>query len=294
MKSFEFESFDGGRLTLNRAFVDVFDSHGMLTFDALMNHSGGSVAKNLLRERTTTRFELTAHEADASPEGPTCCASRVRSRSERTPFAFYIKRHSPPPMKEYLKPLLRLTWPILGARNEWNALLRFHAAGIATMVPGALGESRGHSFLVTQAIEGCDKLSHWMDAHLVQPRVEDLRTARGLIAEIATIARTMHGEGMHHQDFYLTHLLAPKDDVRAGLYVIDLGRVRRHAQLSRRWIVKDLAQLNYSATHATPADRLRFMTAYLGRPVDAADRPLIRRVLRKSSAIARHSRKNRL
>ena len=36
------------------------------------------------------------------------------------------------------------------------------------------------------------------------------------------------------------------------------------ARLARRWIVKDLAQLNYSASGVSASDRLRFLTAYLG------------------------------
>ena len=270
MKSFAFDQFDGGRLTVNRDYVSVLQSNRLLSFDALMRFDGGRVAKNVLRERTTTRIEL------AGAEG--------------TPRAFYLKRHAPPPWKEYVKPLLRLTRPILGARNEWEALIRFHAVGIPTMIPVALGQTRRHSFLLTAGIEGCAKLSQLIETgqRAVPGR------ARRIIANIAEAARRMHGAGMHHQDFYLTHLLVPEQNVEKGLYVIDLGRVRCRRRLSRRWIVKDLAQLNYSATHATTVERFRFLRDYLQRPFGAADRALVRRILRKTEAITRHSRKNRL
>jgi hypothetical protein len=78
------------------------------------------------------------------------------------------------------------------------------------------------------------------------------------------------------------------------LFVIDLGRVRRRRRLGRRWIVKDLAQLNFSAPWLSQQDRTQFLTTYLGRPLSATDRPLIRRIERKTAAIARHTRKNHL
>ena len=60
------------------------------------------------------------------------------------------------------------------------------------------------------------------------------------------------------------------------------------------WIVKDLAQLHYSTRWFTAADRLRFLTTYLGRPFKDEDRTLIRRILRKAASIRRHSRKHGL
>ena len=97
-----------------------------------------------------------------------------------------------------------------------------------------------------------------------------------------------------YQDFYLTHLMVPADDPEGELFVIDLGRVRRRRRLGKRWIVKDLAQLNYSTPHLSRDDRLRFLETYLARPLSRTDRPFIDRIERKTESIARHSRKNRL
>ncbi len=267
MKSFAFDQWDGGRLTVNREFSPILRWHRLDTFDALMNYTGGRPEKSALRERTTTRLEL----ADANGGAQT----------------MYLKRHERPPLKERLKPLFRLQWPILGARNEWEAILRFHANGIATMVPVAVGESSGRSFLLTAGIEGCRKLTEWAAAG-------PATSMRALVAAVADTARAIHAAGMHHQDFYLTHLMAPIQGAPAPVHVLDLGRVRYAPRLSQRWIVKDLAQLHYSATRATASDRLRFLTGYLGRPIRKDDVALIRRVIRKSRAIARHSRKNGL
>ncbi len=274
MKSFALDGWDSGRLTVNREFAPLLMRHGLTTFDAIANYSGGRIAKNVLRERTTTRLDL----ADA--DGAT-----------RT---LYLKRHQRPRVTELIKPLLRFTRPIVGARNEWKAILRFHEIGIATMVPVALGEAGGRSFLVTQGIEDCQKLTAWMEARKNSLHNGELRSLRTIAANLADVARTMHAAGMHHQDFYLTHLMVPDGVHTAPIHVLDLGRARFQPRLARRWIVKDLAQLNYSADGVSASERLRFLTRYLGRRLTHDDRALVTRIVGKSRSIARHSRKNGL
>ncbi len=274
MKSFAFDAWDGGRLTVNRDFAPLLEKHSLTTFAAIADYSGGEVAKNVLRERTTTRLDL------ADKNGSTS--------------AVYLKRHLRPGWFELVKPLLRFTRPIIGARNEWEAILRFHEVGIPTMIPVALGEHADRSFLITEAIEGRQKLTAWM--HLNQGAIHngELATLRRIAAGVADVARTMHTAGMHHQDFYLTHLMIPQTGTPAPIHVLDLGRVRYQPRLARRWIVKDLAQLNYSAAGVAASERLRFLAYYLGRELTPADRALVSRILSKSRAIARHSQKNGL
>lgn len=275
MKSFAFETLDAGRLTVNREFVPLLEPHGLTTFDALMDFSGGQVAKNVLRERTTTRLDLTEASGNTRP--------------------FFLKRHRRPPLSEYVKSFSRLRRPLWGARNEWAAILRFHQAGIATMLPVALGESTGCSFLLTAGIEGCLKLTEWLTARSSTLHNGELKNFRQIIAGVADVARTMHAAGMHHQDFYLTHLMVSKNEAGSRpIHVLDLGRVRWQRRLSHRWIIKDLAQLDYSASRVAASDRMRFLARYLGRPLSENDRRLIGRILRKSRTIARHSAKNRL
>jgi heptose I phosphotransferase len=277
LKNFEFENWDHGRMIVNRETADLLRECKLENFESLYDFAGGTVAKNLLRERTTTRIELTGQDG--------------------TQHAFYLKRHAAAPWKEHIKPFLRFTRPILGARNEWNAILRFHEIGIPTMTPVALGESGQCSFLMTKSIEGCQKLSHWMESHHRDSNrngnEDDSETDR-IVDELAAIARSMHAQGMHHQDFYLTHLLRPLQNDKRPIHVIDLGRVRKRKHLSKRWIVKDLSQLNYSANLFSEKHRQRFLEAYLERPLEEIDRGFIRRIERKTAAIARHSLKNRL
>lgn len=269
MTNIAFEDWQAGKLRVNRDFAPILRANRLDTFDALMHYSGGTIAKNLLVQRTTTRITLQDGEKRRG---------------------FYIKRHSPSPLKEYIKPLLRLTWPILGARNEWEALLQFHAAGIPTMTPVAQGESGRYSFLLTEAIDGYAKLPAWLAQ---QPPSADLSP---VVDRIAEIARRMHAAGLHHQDFYLGHFLIQDRGDDFDVRVIDLGRARASAKLSNRWIIKDLAQLDYSARHMRMRERLRFLHGYFGssRRLDPGEKRFVHRIRMKSRWIARHSQKNRL
>lgn len=83
-----------------------------------------------------------------------------------------------------------------------------------------------------------------------------------------------------------------------SIHLIDLQRVRfaGKGRVGRRWIVKDLAALDYSAPAKiiSRSDKLRFMRAYLGqRKFNGEARRLIGAVLRKSARIARHDHKMR-
>lgn len=262
--------WDSSRLQVNTAFTDLLRSNGLSTFESLMRYSGGEVAKHLIAERPTTRIEL------QGPHGPVIC---------------YLKRHAPAKLKEYLKPLIRLRWPRIGAQPEWDAICDFQEIGIPTMTPVACGRKGRESLLLTLAIEGCEKLSDWMKRTLRPINSEQVAAARRIICEVAAVVRKMHHAGLHHQDLYAGHILLPHDAAR-GVHLLDLGRVRRVRNLEMIWIVKDLAQLHYSARWFTMTDHLRFLQFYLGRPIQAADRTLIRRILRKAASIRQHSLKH--
>jgi len=107
---------------------------------------------------------------------------------------------------------------------------------------------------------------------------------------VADIARKLHGSGMNHQDFYLSHFYADDQD---GLFLIDLQRVMHRLQVPVRYQVKDLAQLNYSAEMTgklSRCDRMRVFRRYLGvSALKPTDKILLRKVLAKSGRIAKHT-----
>jgi heptose I phosphotransferase len=269
---FEFVDWDAGRLRVNVRHVDVFRAHGWTTFEALHRCDGGDLARRIA-SRITTRVVLD----DAAGS-----------------HAFYLKRHGAATFGEYLRPIIHGRWPIVGAVNEFEAILHFHRVGIPTMEPVALGVSGRRSLIVTKSLEGYVSLLDWLRAQSSRDSKPDPTVIRRLISNVAAIARSMHGAGLHHQDFYLNHLLIPAVDGPGDIRVIDLGRVRFRERLGERWIIKDLAQLDYSSRLLSCSDRLRFLRAYLDRPLTQHDRSLVRRISRKSRAIDRHTQKHRL
>lgn len=284
------ESWDEGRLLVNRAFSRVLRAHGLTTCQALLEYEGGVVVRRV-NARETRRLSLDG------PEGP---------------VTFYLKRHGPPAWRDRIMPWLHGARPIHGARNEWEAILSFIAAGIPTMTPVAFGEVDRKSLLMTEALAARCNLLELIGGRPVEhvtpandsrddeivddtprKRAPSAGTLRALVEQVAATARRMHAAGLHHQDFYLNHLLLGDED-EARVSVIDLGRVRRQSPLALRWIVKDLAQLNFSALRLPARERLRFLRQYLGRPLDAGDRSLIRRIEAKSRRIDLHTRKHDL
>lgn len=269
MKAIHCETWDEGRLTVNAAFAETLRANRLGTFDALMYYDKGDVAKNLRNDRTTHRLSLEA--------------ANGKQRD------FYLKRHRPPPWRDYIKPLFNFSKPIVGARNEWLATQHFLQAGIPTTVPVAFGCAGRETFLVTEGLGEGIKLSAWFANG---KRQNDAET-EDVIDRIAGTAARMHSAGLHHQDFYLGHLMLPRDRDR-GLQVLDLGRARWRHRLASRWIVKDLAQLRYSSRTLPDWAVERMFVRYfeIRRTSDA--KRLRYRIDRKAERIARHTRKRRL
>ncbi len=114
-----------------------------------------------------------------------------------------------------------------------------------------------------------------------------------LISRLAGLIQKMHACGFNHRDLYLCHILR---DGRGNLYIVDLHRVQRRAAVPERWLVKDIAALNYSA----PADiisrtnRLRFLKTYLGTDrLTARDKRFALKVLKKTQKMVEHNKRSR-
>ncbi|MBI5865665.1 MAG: hypothetical protein HZB38_14380 [Planctomycetes bacterium] len=121
-----------------------------------------------------------------------------------------------------------------------------------------------------------------------------------LAARLGRFVAAFHGTGLCHRDLYLCHIFAQLDEAAARpprLAVIDLARTHRPRLFRPRWIIKDLAQLDYSARQAglSRTDRYRTLCAYLGlAPGTPRLRWYARRVTRKADAIERRDRRKAL
>jgi heptose I phosphotransferase len=176
---------------------------------------------------------------------------------------------------------------------------RLERDGIAAMRLIAFGE-RLHadglleSFVITEELAGYTQLDHYLRQRFA-PRAE--RTGRdagleALIAAVADVARRFHAAGYNHRDLYCCHFfIRPEAGQQSDVRLIDLQRVEQRRWLRRRWIVKDLAQLAYSAPRERIGcrERIRFLRAYLGvRKLRPQDKRLIRAVTAKWRRMENH------
>lgn len=260
---------------VDERYRDVLRPEGLETFADFMAFGGGEVLKRL-PTKTIARIELT------SPQGPR---------------RFFLKRHTGSMgLGDRLRSLcsgFSRSW----GRKEWDAIHAFRGSRIPTVTPVAAGERiswrRHESFLMTEELAGFRSLESLMAARAAAPLDRaGLADKRRMIREVAALTRHMHATGFNHRDWYLCHIFVrPETDGTRQWRVLDLQRVDRRRWLRRRWIVKDLAALNYSAPAGamTAADRARFFKAYLDDPgALRGRRALIRAIVRKTRRIRRH------
>ncbi len=279
MKQFRFIESKG--LLIHSDFQQILKSQGLDDFQNLYGYRGGETFKEN-RFRSVNRICLNG--ADGRPQ------------------VFHLKKHHPP-FVDRLKALFTGFSIGEGAENEWDKILKLHAIGIETMVPVAFGAMRKwglpyRALTLTEHLYGAEKLETYLPTHFEQglgdPKL--IWHKRAIIRAVAGLARKLHAAGFHHQDFYLGHILiAPRPEGRFILYLIDLQRLKAPKTLRTSRIVKDLAQVYFSAAETdcfTRTDRLRFMKTYLEKErLTEADLALVRKIEDKSGRIAKHHAK---
>jgi heptose I phosphotransferase len=195
---------------------------------------------------------------------------------------YFVKIHRGIGWWEIIENLLRLRLPVLGAGNEWRALERLHQLGVETMTPVAYGvrganPARQHSFIITEELNDTLSLEDLCADWPAHP--PPLRLKRALLKRVAEMSRALHENGINHRDFYICHFLLkqpprgePIDPEHFSLSLIDLHRAQIRRKVPRRWIIKDMAGLWFSAMDIglTQHDLFRFMRAYTGLPLRRA------------------------
>ena len=193
--------------------------------------------------------------------------------------SYFAKIHHGVGWKEIIKNLLQFKKPVLGAENEWAALKRLTELGIDTMVPCAYG-TRGNnpawqdSFIITEDLIDTESLEDYCRDWPDNPPTFALKKA--LIEKLATVSRKMHESGMNHRDYYICHFLLDVscgrenvDPLNFTASLIDLHRAQIRKKTPRRWIIKDLGGLYFSAMEIglTQRDLFRFMRIYADSPL---------------------------
>lgn len=209
------------------------------------------------------------------------------------PVKVFLKRYDRPPVLQQLRNWLSHHRRSSFAFMERETADQLKNAGINTPRVIACGERwasllERKSFLMTEEIRDSESLERRLppcfDGPATSPRREWIR-------RLATFIRHFHQTGYRHRDLYLSHIFRSNT---GEFTLIDLARTSRPI-LQRRFQVKDIAQLHYSAPAASfsRTDRLRFYRTYAGRPrLSARDKVFIRHVLRKAAKMVQHSRKH--
>jgi len=213
-------------------------------------------------------------------------------------FDLYLKRHRGFQLKEALK-LLAAESPFLTAgRREWDSIATVAALGIPTMRRVAYGEAKLaffelRSFVMTERIPAATPADRYIQEHFSGRMTAAAgREKRALLWDIGGLVRRLHGAGLTHMDLYLNHIFVRQTPSgETLLHLIDLQRVARRRFWRRRWIVKDLAALIYSARDLplSRTDMARVFMAYFDGHILPKDRVLLRAALRRERRMAAHS-----
>jgi heptose I phosphotransferase len=251
-------------LRVNPTYVPQLQQYGLDTLERVMAYSSGEVMREA-HGRITVKLAFGGDQE------------------------LYLKRHFPPNLRAASEGI-----------KEWDNIETLRSLGISCPQTVAAGGGVVNGvrcgFLITVAVPGAVPLDDYL-ASLYRVTGDSLPYTfkRRLIGKLADLAKRLHGPGYHHKDFYLCHVFVNQyTPLDSPLVIIDLQRLSRAHWFRRRWVIKDLAALNYSARDefTTHADRLRFLLAYLGMErLDPRARRLLRAVLRKTERIRRHDLK---
>ncbi|MBN2578648.1 MAG: hypothetical protein JXB10_06615 [Pirellulales bacterium] len=286
------EPVEEGRMWFDRRYRGPLGEAGLVAFEALMARSPGHCLR-ALPDREIWHFRVRLPEANQ--EAGHSCPAEETGKNACPPdlTGIYLKRHHVRTWAGRWRARLGLQLPPTAGRVEAENVGALSAAGVAVMRLIAYGEKLHtdgfqESFILTEELEGFSELPRYIRRKF--PAVGERPAARDrdltvLISELAGIVRRFHGAGFNHRDLYGCHFFVK--DLASGrreIRLIDLQRVQHRRWFRRRWIVKDLAQLAWSA----PRERIKcthqmaFIKRYLGvNKLRPADKRLIRAVLRK-------------
>jgi len=279
LKRADSNSLSRGGLIIAEGFESLLRAHVLISLDALFSGSIGERLDKPGLDSWRQRWRLALEDQGTS----------------RT---FYLKRYVGPPAWALRAMQRSGSGASSLAGNEWEWARRLTNDGIPCVQAVAFGEEMAgpherRSAILTAGVPG-QSLERWV----IQCCDSDRLTIQRLITATAALISRLHGQGYIHRDLYLSHVYYdPSSSIERSLRLIDLQRLIRPRWRFRRWVVKDLASLNFSTPSSlvSRTDRFRWLRRYLGiEKLDASARRLIYRVVGKTQRIAEKERaKNR-
>lgn len=266
---------------IDSSYVKAFEKLGLTSFESLFSFNAGKnlAKKNLAGFRSRLQFEI---ESPTLPQ----------------PTTVFFKRYNSPPITVQLRNWFTHRKRISCGLVEWVSASRLTSAGVPVPKAIAYGEQWGRlfekrSFIITEKIPNADALERkLLECFDGRPTSANLARRRQFIAQLATFIKKFHETNYRHRDLYFSHIF---QDNNGGFYLIDLARAFKPMVLRRRYQIKDIAQVYYSAPkrYFSNTDRLRFYLGYAGRSrLTTADKVFIRRVINKVKRMERHNIKH--
>jgi len=224
---------------------------------------------------------------------------RWRWELDGTPtHVLFLKRYTRTPLSQQWDRFRRQTWRHSRAWWEYYQSHELARRGVPVARAVAVAERMAgplelDAAVLLEAAPGAALDRIWSSLCAADAPVTRGRHRHTVVRGLALFVSAFHQTGLCHRDLYLCHLFAELDPSGAAppcFTLIDLARAHRPRWRRLRWIIKDLAQLDFSARQvgATRSDRLRFLVTYLGlEPSSPRVRFYARRILRKSERILR-------
>ncbi len=262
----------GGRMWIDQASREELEATGLADFEAVMATLDGDCLR-VLEDRQNWRLEIAGRGAFLKKHRIRTWTTRLAARLGRRPQDS-------------------------AGRVEARYARRLAADRIGVMNVLAWGErldadGRLESFFLSEELDGFLPLDDFIRRRfspLGAPARLDGDLAR-LVRQVAAVARRFHRAGYNHRDFYCCHLFVRETGAgRFDIRLIDLQRVQHRTWRRERWLVKDLAQLAWSAprSRVTCSRRMAFIKHYLGvRRLAPGDKRFVRKILARQRRMER-------
>lgn len=264
------------------SFIDpdykgAFSKLGLSSIDAVFSFNAGKnlTKNNLAKYRTRLQFEI-----------------------DSPAVTVFLKRYDRPPISVQFRNWLMSRSRVSCGLISFKSASELAAVGINTPKSLFYGEQWGYfferrSFIITEKIPNAESLERKLPDYFSETTtVEQLKMRRSFIVQLAGFVKKFHETGYCHRDLYLSHIFYSDN---GDFYLIDLARAFKPIIQHRRFLIKDIAQVYYSAPakYFSKTDRLRFYITYAGRQkLTGKDKAFIRKVINRAKRMARHDMKH--
>jgi serine/threonine protein kinase len=264
-------------LCIDPDYEAAFSKLGLTSIDAVFSFEAGTnlTKSNLAKYRTRLQFEI-----------------------DSPAVTVFLKRYDRPPISVQLRNWLASRSRVSCGAIGFKSASELQAGGINTPKILFHGEQWGtfferRSFIITEKIPGAESLERKLPDYFSDTKtVEQSKLRRSFISQLAGFVKKFHETGYCHRDLYLSHIFYSDS---GEFYLIDLARAFKPGFRHRRFLIKDIAQVYYSAParYFSKTDRLRFYIAYTGRhKLNRKDKAFIRKVINRARRMARHDMKH--